>query len=174
MCISAAAAIAGATIVSAGVTAFSAIQGANARKDQARFQADMSRKEIARRMKMERLRAGQEEGAKAAEFARNRSRQLAAIAASQGFQGENISFLQGIDPEQRRQFRDTSMAIRLGLAADESLGADQIQVTDVGYDYAKFNSGLQKIQAGGDFIGQAAQAASFYQTNKPGKAGKDT
>lgn len=169
MCISATVAIAGASLFAAGATLYTGIQSANANARYAQFDADMKKKELRERTQLSTIEAMQKESAAWADYERNRSRQLAAMAFANGFQGENISFFQGIDPAQREEFGDTSMAIRLGLAADHSSLADQIRVSDASAKHAKFNASMDKIGAVGNFVGQVAQAGSYYQKNrKPG------
>lgn len=164
MCITATVAIAGAMLASAAVTAGTSIMSANANAANAKYQNDVRQKELDERAKLSRLAAQQRENAAASEFADRRSKQYAAMALAQGFNGENISFFQGMDPEQKRQFGQTSMAIRLGLAAEESSIRDQVKISDYSKDISLFNSSTQKIAAVGNFIGDAAKAGNFYNT----------
>lgn len=166
MCISATVAISVAMLASAAVTAGTSIMSANANASNAKYQAAVKKKELDERAKITRLQAMQKENAAANDFADKRSRQMAAMALSQGFNGENISFFQGINPEQERQFGDTSLAIRLGLVTEESAIRDQVGITDFSKDISLFNARTQKIGAVGQFVGDAASAANFYKTYK--------
>lgn len=162
MCISATIVIAGAMLASAAVTAGTSMMTANANASNAKYQAAVKKKELDERAKIARLQASQKENAAAGEFEERRSRQMAAMALSQGFNGENISFFQGINPEQEKQFGNTSLAIRLGLATEESAIRDQVGITDFSKDISLFNSQTQKIGAAGQFVGDAASSYSFY------------
>ncbi len=165
MCISATVLIAGAMIASAGVAVTTSMMTASANAKQAEFAAKMRKKELDEKAQLARLSAQQKENAAAQDFAQRRSRQWSAMALRQGFQGENISFFQGIDPEQQRQLGQTSMAVRLGLATDESAIRDQVAITDYSKDISLFNATTQKIGAVGNFIGDVASAGNFYKQN---------
>lgn len=163
MCISATVVIAGAMLASAAASAGTQIMTASAQGKNAAYQAKVKQKELTEKAQIVRLQAIQKENAAANDFEERRSRQMAAMALSQGFNGENISFFQGINPEEEKQFGQTSLAIRLGLATEESAIKDQVQITDFGKDIAMFNSKTQMIGAGAQFVGDAASAASFYK-----------
>ncbi len=166
MCISATVAISAAMLAASAATAATGMMTANAQGKNAAYQNKVKQKELDERAKVARLQAMQKENAAASQFAEGRSRQMAAMALAQGFNGENISFFQGINSEQEKQFAATSMAIRLGLATEESAIKDQVAISDYSKDISMFNSGIAKIGVAAQFAGDAAGAASFYKKYK--------
>lgn len=169
MCISAAI-IAGATLLASGVAAYSTMSTASANAGLAKYENALRTKQLREKRDIERLAAIEKENLRTMDFARTRSSQLAAIGAS-GL-GENISFFQGIDPDQQQAYLRDIRNVRLGLTATEASIADEIQVGAFGVRIAKFNAGAQKIGALADFAKTAMQAATFYNTYRtPSPAG---
>lgn len=161
MCISAAI-IAASTVLAAGVGAYSSIQSANANARAAKYESAVRTKQLRERRSIERLAALEAENERSSEFSRLRSAAFAAIGAS-GL-GENISFFQGTDPEQKRAFLRDVRNIRLGFEQSRSTIADEIQVSAFGVRMAKANAGIAKIGAIADFARTAMSAASFYSS----------
>ncbi len=167
MCISAAV-MAGAALLSAGVSAAGSISTANANKANTKYQNAVADKQRRERMQLEQLAAMEEENTRFDDFERMRSASLAAIGAS-GL-AENISFFQAIDPEQQEALKRDVRNVRLGLTSEQAGIADQIRVGAYGVKIAEANAGAAKIGAVADFASAAMSAANFYQQYRPAKA----
>jgi len=169
MCISMAL-IAGATLLAGAATAYSKISTAQANAGLAKYENAVRTKQLNERRDMEQLSAIETENQRTAEFQRARSTAFAAIGAS-GI-GENISFIQGIDPEQQKALLRDVRNVRLNLTSTESGIRDEIQVGAYGVRVAKANATNATIGALADFAQTAMSAVSFYKTyGTPARAG---
>jgi hypothetical protein len=162
-------------IIAAGIATAGALGGmvmsigaANARQDQAKWEAAVREKELYNQREAARLAALQQENARNDQFQRTRSSAFAAIGAS-GL-GEHISFFNSIEPEAQKAFLRDVRSIRLNLANTNVSIADQVKVAEYGADIAKYDATVSKVGAIADFIKTAAQAATMYAGGAPGGA----
>lgn len=167
MCISAAI-VAGGMLLSAGVSYVSSISRAKSNYALAKYEQDVSRKELRDQANLSRLEAIDSENARTREFQAVRSRMLAAVGA-QGI-GENITFFGGADLEQRKAFLKDVANIRLGLVADQAQTRTGIELAGVRQQVAKSNMKNEIVGATGQFIGDVANSFAFYTTYRGGKA----
>jgi hypothetical protein len=172
MCVTAVIALAAIATVASGVGAAASMGAAKGAARNAAYQAKMEQKQIAEQKQSAQLQALRQEVGRVNEFAAVRSSALASIGSS-GL-SENISWAQGIAPEDTRQLGQDVGAIRLNLFQAESSLADRVGVSEYGAKVAKFNAGMQKLSAVSGFLKDSANAASFYATNTPGFSGGGT
>jgi hypothetical protein len=170
MCISAAAALAAATLVAAGTSTAVSIGAANANNRAQQTMLDEQQNQLKEEREIARLQAQEAEIERLNDFRRQRASNAAALAAS-GVR-ENISFLQGVMPAEERALRLDIGNIRMGDIAGQNRIASQIRVNRFSRDVAGFNASMQKVGAVASFVGTAASVGSSYnQTKIPKPAG---
>jgi len=141
------------TLISAGGTALSAVNASNAAKSEAdwqKYQLDIQNKQLETDRKMQEVNAAQVEAKRREEAKRLRASNEAFIAAS-GV-GQNISFLEGIDPAANRALKSDIASLRLNTAAETNRIADQIMVNKA---QAQFGMGRAKTIGANSLFGAA-------------------
>jgi hypothetical protein len=162
MCISAAI-VAGGMILASGVQMVTSMHTAEVNKDLAVYEGKVRHKQARERRSLEKLKAIETENLRSAEFARARSSAMAAIGAS-GL-GENISFFQGIDPEQQKAFLKDIRNVRLNLTAEQASIRDEINLIGVRTSVARVTATTSKISAMASFASDVMSAANYYTKN---------
>lgn len=139
------------TLISAGGTALAAVNATNAAQSEAewqKYQLDIQNKQLETDRKMQEVNAAQVEAKRRDEAKRLRASNEAFIAAS-GV-GQNISFLEGIDPAANRALKSDIASLRLNTAAETNRIADQIMVNKA---QVKFGMGRAKAVGGNAVLG---------------------
>lgn len=136
----------------------------------AAYQETMRQQQLQREADQAKLAAAQTESVKTDDFMRRRSAALAAIGAS-GL-GEDISFFQGIDPEQQRAILRDVSTTRLNLAGNLANIADQIQISGFRTDIARYNAESSKVAATMQFAGKVMETVNSIATYASGGAKK--
>lgn len=166
MCISATV-IAAASLAAAAAGTAVSIDGAIKQAGYQQIQLAEQQKQMRMQREQERLSAMEAEVARLDEFNRQRSANLAALAAS-GI-GQHMSFLQGIAPAEDRALNYDLRNIRIGLLGNENRIASDIRVNRLESRVAKSNKSRAIVGSLVDFAGSAVKAGSYYNDNRPAK-----
>lgn len=140
------------------------ISTAKANKRMQQYTLDVQRKQMNEEREIAKLQAQEAEAARLEEYRRTRAANEAAIAAS-GI-GQNISFLQGIEPASERALKLDLRNIRMGDIMQRNRIADQIKVNQMSRQVASINARNQAIGAVAEGIGGIAGAYQTYQQTK--------
>lgn len=140
------------------------ISTAKANKRMQQYTLDVQRKQMNEEREIAKLQAQEAEAARLDEYRRTRAANEAAIAAS-GI-GQNISFLQGIEPASERALKLDLRNIRMGDIMQRNRIADQIKVNQMSRQVASINARNQTIGAIAEGIGGIAGAYQTYQQTK--------
>lgn len=140
------------------------ISTAKANKRMQQYTLDVQRKQMNEEREIAKLQAQEAEAARLDEYRRTRAANEAAIAAS-GI-GQNISFLQGIEPASERALKLDLRNIRMGDIMQRNRIADQIKVNQMSRQVASINARNQAIGAVAEGIGGIAGAYQTYQQTK--------
>lgn len=162
MCVTAAV-LAGAALVSSAAGTVASISSAKANKRMQQYTLDMQKKQMNEEREIAKLQAQEAEAARLDEYRRTRAANEAAIAAS-GI-GQNISFLQGIEPASERALKLDLRNIRMGDIMQRNRIADQIKVNQMSRQVASINARNQVIGAVAGFVGDAAKIGQTYKEN---------
>lgn len=165
MCVTAAI-LAGAALVSSAAGTAVSISSAKANAKMQRYTLDLQKKQMNEDREIAKLQAQEAEAARLEEYRRQRAANQAAISAS-GI-GENISFLQGIEPASERALKLDLRNLRMGEITQSNRIADQIKVNQLSRQAAGINARNQIIGAVAGFVGDAASTGSTYNKTKIG------
>tara|TARA_R110000796_G_scaffold3212_6_gene12296 strand:- start:3164 stop:3745 length:582 start_codon:yes stop_codon:yes gene_type:complete len=165
MCVSAAV-LAAAALVTAAVGTAATIDNANYQRGMAGLQLAQQRDEMREQRKDIQLQAQEAEAARLEEYRNQREANLLALAGSGT--GQNMSWLQGIDPANEKALKHDLANIRLGLAGGENRLAQQIRVNKTQDLIADKTRDAQIFGSVIDFAGQALGTASYYNSYAPG------
>lgn len=168
MCVTALVA-AGAAIAAKGVSTVASISSAKGNKKAALYKAKLEQKQIEEQRRTAQIQAMDTENQRAAAYEQAKASSLAAIGAA-GI-GEHMSFIQGMDPNQRKQLARDVMNTRLNLAQTESSLADQVGVTEASKSMAKFNAKMQTIGAAADFVQTVGETVAMVNRGGTPKSG---
>lgn len=162
--------LAAASLATAAAGTGLSIASANANAAAQEEQLQIQQKQYVEQLQTERLQAAEAEANRLSEFRRQRAANLAAMAAS-GL-SENMSFLQGIAPAEKKALGIDLANIRLGLLGQESRMADEIRVNALSQSMVKANRSAAVAGSLINFASTATQIGSFYDTYRtPGKVG---
>jgi len=125
---------------------------------------NMQRQQMVEDLQMKRLQAAQAETARLSDFRATRAANMVAIAGS-GV-GENISFLQGIAPEEEHALQLDLANIRLGMLGEENRMASEIRVNRLSSSISSYNKGVAIGKGVIGLAGSAVNAYSFQQNYK--------
>lgn len=165
MCISATI-IAGASLALAAVGTAVAIDGSIKQAGYAEIQLAEQQKALRQQREQERLAAQEAEAARLDEFNRQRSANLAALAAS-GI-GQHMSFMQGIAPAEDKALNYDLRNIRIGLLGNENRLASDIRVNRLESRINRSNRNRAVVGSLVDFAGSALSAGKYYNDNRKG------
>lgn len=140
------------------------ISTAKANKRMQQYTLDVQRKQMNEEREIAKLQAQEAEAARLDEYRRTRAANEAAIAAS-GI-GQNISFLQGIEPASERALKLDLRNIRMGDIMQRNRIADQIKVNQMSRQVASINARNQTIGAIAEGVSGLVGAGQTYQQTK--------
>lgn len=155
---------AAASTASAGFTAYSGMQQAEAQGEWANYNAEMQNRQITEQRELAAIAATEQETERLREYRRLKATAEAMSAAS-GV-GQNMSFLEGADAYAKRVLEADLAALRLNTATADSRLATQIGVNRA---QAGFTAGMAQAQATETAVRAGAQAVGsigsyYYQS----------
>lgn len=140
------------------------ISTAKANKKMQQYTLDVQRKQLNEEREIAKLQAQEAEAARLDEYRRTRAANQAAIAAS-GI-GQNISFLQGIEPASEKALKLDLRNIRMGDIMQRNRIADQIKVNQMSRQVASINARNASIGAVAEGITGIASAVQTYDASR--------
>lgn len=140
------------------------ISTAKANKRMQQYTLDVQKKQMNEEREIAKLQAQEAEAARLEEYRRTRAANEAAIAAS-GI-GQNISFLQGIEPASERALKLDLRNIRMGDIMQRNRIADQIKVNQMSRQVASVNARNQTIAAIAEGVSGLVGTGQTYQQTK--------